>query len=310
MRSISKMLALLAVVCSFWLSTKQGEAETRFTVVDSSSSSWVARGYHDYTVSPDNGWTFTPSRNFDNGVGFYISGPALAGTTVTYWRLNFAAPFNALLVPGEYADFQRFPFQDNDRPGLEFASTGRLDNQAAGTFEILEATYGPSGEVLTFAADFIHYGETLVERYAIVEVRYNYDETPPPVEVEIDVEPGKGGPKPSRINLRSKKTLPVAILSTTDFDATEVVAETVLLGDPVLLEAGSGIAVPSVGGSVEDVNGDGMDDLLVLFQISEISGFGAVAPGSVEVLLIGETTSGTPIYGFDNVRVTPKKKKK
>ena len=68
-------------------------AVTRFTVVDSSPTSWVARGYSDYTVTPDIGWTFTAGRNFDNGVSIDLSGPALPGTTVTDWGLDFAAPF-------------------------------------------------------------------------------------------------------------------------------------------------------------------------------------------------------------------------
>jgi hypothetical protein len=147
--------------------------ETRFTIIDSSPTSWVARGYDNYTVAPANNWTFTPSRNFDNGVGLQISGPPLPGTAVDSWRLNFAVPGDVTPTPGVYLNFQRWPFQDPGRPGLEFASTGRLDNQAAGFFEILEATFGPGGEVLSFAANFTHYGETNPANYAIVEVRYN-----------------------------------------------------------------------------------------------------------------------------------------
>ncbi len=44
---------------------------------------------------------------------------------------------------------------------------------AAGFFEVFEATYGPGGEVLSFSADFTHYGETNPNNYAIVQVRYN-----------------------------------------------------------------------------------------------------------------------------------------
>lgn len=146
---------------------------TRFTVVDSSPSSWVARGYQDYTVTPDLGWTFTVGRNFDNGVSLNVNGPPLPGTSVDSWRLEFAAPFNELIVPGFYPNLQRFPFQDADRPGLSFSSTGRLDNRAGGFFEVFEATYGPDDEVLSFAADFTHYGEENPNNYAVVEVRFN-----------------------------------------------------------------------------------------------------------------------------------------
>ncbi|MEW4486973.1 PEP-CTERM sorting domain-containing protein [Thalassoglobus sp. JC818] len=162
----------LGVVLLFSQSSHAG-IETRLTVVDSSPTSWVARGLQNYTVSPADGWTFTPDRNFDNGIGFGITGPALGGTTIDHWFLNFAAPFNAELAVGTYDNFQRFPFQDPDRPGLEFGSTGRLDNFAAGSFTVLQVEYGAGGEVLSFAADFTHYGEANPDNYAIVELRYN-----------------------------------------------------------------------------------------------------------------------------------------
>lgn len=165
--------AALSLFLSVVSGARAGVVETRFTVVDSSPTSWVARGYSDYTVSPDIDWTFSVSRNFDNGIGLDIRGSALPGTSVTNWFLNFAAPFSVPITPGFYPDLQRFPFQDNDRPGLEFGSTGRLDNRASGFFEVFEATYGLDGEVLAFAADFTHYGETNLNNYAIVEVRYN-----------------------------------------------------------------------------------------------------------------------------------------
>ncbi|TWU06894.1 PEP-CTERM motif protein [Symmachiella macrocystis] len=168
-----KQILLAGLVTLGLVSSADAGMVTRFTVVDSSNTSWVARGYKDYMVTPSDGWTFTPSRNFDNGIGFEITGPALSGTSVDRWFLNFAAPFDALIAPGVYNDFQRFPFQDTDRPGLEFGSTGRLDNTASGFFEVLEVTYGTTGEVLTFAANFTHYGEQDLNNYAIVEVRYN-----------------------------------------------------------------------------------------------------------------------------------------
>ena len=147
--------------------------ETRFTVVNSSPTSWVARGYSNYTVTPDLDWVFTAGRNFDNGVSMNLSGPPPQGTTVTNWFLNFAAPFGAEITPGFYPDFQRWPFQNPDRPGLEFGSTGRLDNRASGFFEVFEATYDSQGEVLSFSVDFTHYGEENPNNWAIVEVRYN-----------------------------------------------------------------------------------------------------------------------------------------
>jgi hypothetical protein len=176
MKALRTTLAVLMAFGMVAVSAAVAGPITRFTVVDSSSTSWVARGYQNYTVTPADGWTFTPSRNFDNGIGFSITGTPLTGTTVDEWFLDFAAPFDAELGVGVYNDFQRFPFQDADRPGLEFGSTGRLDNMASGVFEILGVTYGSGGEVLSFAANFTHYGEANTSNYAVVELRYNFEE--------------------------------------------------------------------------------------------------------------------------------------
>jgi hypothetical protein len=113
------------------------------------------------------------SSNFDNGTQITLEGPPLPGTTVNRWRLNFAAPHDGPLTPGIYPDFQRWPFQASDRPGLEFSSTGRLDNRASGFFEILNTQTG-------FAANFTHYGETNTNNWAVVEVRYNATFVPEP----------------------------------------------------------------------------------------------------------------------------------
>jgi hypothetical protein len=177
----------IAFLSLCFVSSANGESVTRFTVVDSSPTSWVARGYRDYTVSPELGWTFVPSRNFDNGIGFNISGTPLPGTTVDNWFLNFAAPHRMELAPGHYSDFQRWPFQDADRPGLEFGSTGRLDNRASGFFDILEVTYDSKGTVLTFAADFTHYGEENTNNYAVVELRFNASTVPEPSTLTLSV---------------------------------------------------------------------------------------------------------------------------
>jgi hypothetical protein len=71
---------------------------------------------------------------------------------------------------------------DAGRPGLSFSSTGRLDNRAAGFFEVLDVTYagGNSGEVTSFSADFTHYGEERASSFSIVEFRFNATAVPEP----------------------------------------------------------------------------------------------------------------------------------
>jgi len=91
--------------------------------------------------------TFTPNRNFDQGVSFSINNS-------DFWNLDFAAPNNAVLVPGDYENAQRFPFQPSGVPGLSVSGAGRGCNTLTGRFSVLKAKYDASGNVKSFAADF------------------------------------------------------------------------------------------------------------------------------------------------------------
>jgi hypothetical protein len=109
--------------------------------------------------------------------------------------------------------------------------------------------------------------------------------------IVIDIKPGS---YPNSINLKSNGVVPVAILSTSDFEATAVVPGTVLFAD----------ASP-VKWTMEDVNQDGDMDLLLHFRTQELN----LTQDSTEATLTGETMDGTPIEGTDTVNIVPKKKK-
>src|SRR3989442_12421705 len=87
--------------------------------------------------------------------------------------------------------------------------------------------------------------------------------------VSIDIKPGG---LPNAINLGSKGLTPVAILSTATFDATTANPATVkLAGAPVALKAnGQPMA------SIQDVNGDGIPDLVLQVSTSNLQ----LAPAS------------------------------
>lgn len=104
-----RWLRLIVILC-LSAGLQAGAAETRFTIVDSSPTSWVGHGYKAYTVSPDVGWTFTVGKNVPQGVDFTLRGSPLPGTTVDQWNLHFAAPANTLITPGVYSGFARWPF--------------------------------------------------------------------------------------------------------------------------------------------------------------------------------------------------------
>jgi len=108
-----------------------------------------------------------------------------------------------------------------------------------------------------------------------------------PIPVDIDIKPGS---EPNSINLKSRGVIPVAVLSTEDFDASTV--------DPLTaVFAGAS----SVHHAIEDVDRDGDHDLILHFKTQETN----VAPDDTEACLTGETSDGVPIRGCDSVRTVP-----
>ena len=118
-----------------------------------------------------------------------------------------------------------------------------------------------------------------------------------PRTVDIDIKPGS---YPNPINQGSNGLIPVAIFSSPEFDATTVDPTTVELG-------GATVAVRGKGNSMahdEDVNGDGLTDLVV--QV-ETSGLDEVGEDGI-VTLTAVTTDGTSIEGNDVVVIVPPNK--
>jgi len=105
--------------------------------------------------------------------------------------------------------------------------------------------------------------------------------------VNIDIKPGSF---PNSINLKNKGKVPVAILSSADFDATTVNPETVVFaGAPAL----------SIGMSPEDVNGDGLLDRVLHFSTQSL----LLTIADTQACLTGETYDGGKIEGCDSVRI-------
>ncbi|MEM2998615.1 MAG: hypothetical protein QW542_06685, partial [Thermoproteota archaeon] len=148
----------------------------------------------------------------------------------------------------------------------------------------------PAG--LTFSGDMRHmqvfyglygYGAThtvVFEDVTVSGCLYTY-------EVDIDVKPGSC---PNCINLKSKGVVPVAVLTTGDFDASDVDPNTVKFAD----------ASP-VRWRMEDVDGDGDMDMLFHFNTRDLN----LDSTSTEATLTGYTTWGNPITGTDSVKIVP-----
>jgi hypothetical protein len=113
-------------------------------------------------------------------------------------------------------------------------------------------------------------------------------------EVQIDIKPGTN---PNTVNLKSKGTVPVAVLSSPAFSASTVSPLTVrLAGVPVSLR-GNGTPMASL----EDVNGDGLLDLVLHFSTQALPRL----TSNTDITLVGETFDGQLIIGSDSIVIVP-----
>ena len=109
-----------------------------------------------------------------------------------------------------------------------------------------------------------------------------------PIEVATDIKPGSD---PNSINLKSKGKIPVAVLTTDTFDATQIDFETVVFG-PNSASESHGRA------HVEDVDLDGDIDMVLHFHTQDTG----IQCGDTEVTLTGETFDGQAITGTDAIK--------
>ena len=95
---------------------------------------------------------------------------------------------------------------------------------------------------------------------------------------------------PNAINAKSKDVIPVAVLGSVNFDATQVDFSTVKFGP--------GKASPVHDGYVEDVNRDDIFDMLFHFNTQDTG----IACGDTKATLSGETFGGDAFTGTDSVK--------
>ncbi|MBN1274252.1 MAG: hypothetical protein JXB26_18470 [Candidatus Aminicenantes bacterium] len=111
---------------------------------------------------------------------------------------------------------------------------------------------------------------------------------PPVIDVDVDIKPGS---TQNSINPRSKGKIPVAILTTEDFQANTVDVNEVRFGK-------TGIEAAPVHYALKDVDGDGDLDLILHFKTQETG----IQCGDTQAFLTGRTIDGKFIEGSDSVR--------
>lgn len=107
--------------------------------------------------------------------------------------------------------------------------------------------------------------------------------------VQIDIKPSS---YPNSINLTSDGVIPVAILTTEIFDATSV--------DPLSVKFGpNGAKEAHEKGHIEDVNYDGLPDLVLHFNVQDAG----ITCGDTEAFITGTTRDGFMIRGSDAIEI-------
>jgi hypothetical protein len=113
----------------------------------------------------------------------------------------------------------------------------------------------------------------------------------PLINVNIDIKPRA---YPNTINLTSKGTIRVAILTTTDFDANTVDPSSIIFAD-----------ASAIDWTMRDVNRDRKVDMVLNFKIQDLN----LNSSSTVGILTGETVTGMAIEGSDSLVIVTKGKK-
>ena len=107
-------------------------------------------------------------------------------------------------------------------------------------------------------------------------------------DVSIDIKPGSD---PNSINLKSKGVVPVAVVTTGDFNAATINPDTVRFA-----------GASPVRWTMEDVDGDGDLDMLFHFRTQDLN----LDKTSTSATLTADTFDGLHVSGTDSVNIVPK----
>ena len=113
------------------------------------------------------------------------------------------------------------------------------------------------------------------------------------LKADVDVKPGS---EVNHLNLNGNGVVLIAVLGSSVFDVGEVNVSSISVG--------SGGASPVDNGHIEDVNDDGIDDLMLHVRRGDLGIDASTPDGTILTLeLSGELDDGTLFTGNDDVRI-------
>lgn len=124
---------------------------------------------------------------------------------------------------------------------------------------------------------------------------------PPPTPVNIDIKPADAI---NKINLSAKGLLPVAVLTTQDFDASRFTPEMAHLSDADLAMTMGCAGAEAVRWNYSDVNRDGQMDLVFFFRTQDLN----FTPNSTAATLMAHgsyNSTVTHIEGTGPILIKP-----
>jgi uncharacterized delta-60 repeat protein len=195
-----------------------------------------------------------------------------------------AAGLTGVLVTDLF-DFALARYDSDGSLDASFGTGGKVTTDfAGGTDEVGGMALQPDGKIVAA-------GEaTIGSSHDFGLARYEGGSA---MTVPIDIKPGS---PTNPIKLSSTGKIPVAILSTSSFDATTVDPTSVCFGDAGAPPQRDCTAARS---SLEDVNADGRLDLLLFFETGQTG----IDPGDTQACLTGKTLSGVGVEGCDSIAI-------
>jgi len=116
--------------------------------------------------------------------------------------------------------------------------------------------------------------------------------------VDIDVKPGSD---PNSVNVNTKGVLPVAIIGSDDFDATQIDPSSISAYTKSLDAAAGGVSTSPLRCSIDDVNEDGILDVNCKFSKEGLM----LDCWTNGIIISGNLFDGTPFTGSDTIRPVP-----